>query len=339
MVVESTAVLCMEIGNQRHGRYDQLDENGRVALRGQYLHGQPDGRWTQFDSGSGVGKELGSYTLYQGVGTVRSYRLDGSVEKQFGVSGNENHGGWVEWHESVAVKAVEGNFSHGKRSGTWVHRDESNAIVREVDYDDGSIWLTRFYERGSLVRKELSKKALKQKEEREARQAEKRSGSAGIIGMFRSDPSIDVYGGLLSTDPGKDVFGRMLQSDPKGVFGGLTGGGSGYGGLISNSQVDLGTAVVHGGLGASIVRRYLRRRQRVLQNCFERAAVVNRSLKGTIAVKFVIASSGKVAQATASGVGGKKLHQCIAKSVRRTMFPKSRGGGAVAVRFPITFKP
>jgi hypothetical protein len=175
----------------------------------------------------------------------------------------------------------------------------------------------------------------------------------------------NVYGGLLGNEVGEMAGGWGYGVAGVGPGGGGTGWGtigtgryglighgsgtgegygtgSGRGGMRGRKamtpQVRIGNASATGDLDKNIIRRYIRRQIRRIQNCYERELLVKTSLAGTVVTQFQISPSGKVQGASAAGMGDKKVESCVAGVIRSIQFPKPKGGGYVNVRYPFIFR-
>jgi hypothetical protein len=71
--------------------------------------------------------------------------------------------------------------------------------------------------------------------------------------------------------------------------------------------------------------------------CYERRLLAVPGLAGTLTTEFVIDPTGMVAAATASGVD-EEVANCVADVIKAIEFPRPRGGNAVKVTYPITFR-
>jgi len=174
----------------------------------------------------------------------------------------------------------------------------------------------------------------------------------------------DVYGGLIGNEVGEMQGGWGYSLAGTGPGGGGTGWGtigtgrygtighgsgtgSGYGSVsgrdgmrgrkVRPPPVRIGNATKVGDLDRNIIRRYIRRKLRRIQNCYERQLLVKSTLSGTVVTVFQISPQGKVQGAKASGMGDSVVEGCVAEAIRSIQFPKPRGGGFVHVRYPFHF--
>ncbi|MFN0245295.1 MAG: AgmX/PglI C-terminal domain-containing protein [Kofleriaceae bacterium] len=92
-----------------------------------------------------------------------------------------------------------------------------------------------------------------------------------------------------------------------------------------------------GDLDRSIIRRYVRRKLGSFQACYERAILSDASFAGTVDVSFVIDATGHTRDVTTTGVRP-DVASCVATVVESIQFPSPKGGGLVAVRYPLEFR-
>jgi hypothetical protein len=177
----------------------------------------------------------------------------------------------------------------------------------------------------------------------------------------------DVYGGLMGNQVGEmsgawgygftglgDGGGGSgsgwgtIGSGNYGTLGHGSGTGDGWGageGLgvhghdASAPNVRVGNAEAIGDLDKNIIRRYIRRKLPRIEHCYERALLTKTDLEGSVETTFQISPAGEVQSVSASGIDDEEMHRCIASAIESIQFPKPRGGGYVAVRYPFTFVP
>jgi TonB family protein len=139
-------------------------------------------------------------------------------------------------------------------------------------------------------------------------------------------------GGLGVSGPGRSSDGE--QGIGVGSIGGLSQPSTAQAGAVVP-----GKPVVMGSLDKEIIRRVVRQHRNEIRYCYEKSLVKDPSLGGKVDVKFVISATGSVASAVVaqSTVGDKDVEGCIAKKVRRWVFPAPKGGGVVIVRYPFVF--
>jgi hypothetical protein len=94
---------------------------------------------------------------------------------------------------------------------------------------------------------------------------------------------------------------------------------------------------VGGELDRSIIRRYIRRKLDAFQACYERGLLSNPALSGTLDVAFVIDGTGHTRDITVTGVHP-DVGSCVTTVVESIKFPSPKGGGIVAVRYPLELR-
>jgi biopolymer transport protein ExbD len=102
------------------------------------------------------------------------------------------------------------------------------------------------------------------------------------------------------------------------------------------SKVEHGKPEVSGGLDSDIIFRIVRAHIKEVQRCHEEGLSKNPSLAGSVSINFVITGEGKVASAAVeeNTLDNVVVASCIAKAVKRWIFPKPKGGGNVIVTYP-----
>jgi len=85
-----------------------------------------------------------------------------------------------------------------------------------------------------------------------------------------------------------------------------------------------------GGLGEidkSAVSRVIRMRSSAVKSCYEKALRTNPSLKGKLALKFVITTSGRVGSVSvkANALGG-AVSSCVTSKLKNWRFPQPKKG-------------
>lgn len=99
-------------------------------------------------------------------------------------------------------------------------------------------------------------------------------------------------------------------------------------------------ATVMGSLDKTQIREVIRRHSQQVQSCYQSRLAQRAGLEGKVAVKFVIAATGKVASADVaqSTLSDPQLEGCITAHVKTWTFPPPKGGGIVVVTYPFVFK-
>ncbi|HWU86864.1 MAG TPA: AgmX/PglI C-terminal domain-containing protein [Kofleriaceae bacterium] len=134
----------------------------------------------------------------------------------------------------------------------------------------------------------------------------------------------DVSGGFDSGN----IYGGVLG----GPAGG-TGAGSGAA-ILATATVTVGQPTSVGDLDPAIIRRYIKRNQAHIQYCYEKELASKPSLAGTVTVRFMIETNGRVTNAR--GAGMPVVEDCVAKVIETIEFPKPKQG-AVNVSYPFVF--
>jgi hypothetical protein len=144
----------------------------------------------------------------------------------------------------------------------------------------------------------------------------------------------------LSTLQAKPIgSGAPWGSGGSGMTGGFGGLGTG-GRSVSGQPVKVrpGKSQVRGALDKEIIRRVVRKHMNAYRHCYENALLGDPDLEGKVELKFVIAKSGAVSQATVTTGIDKVVDHCVKGVALRMMFPKPNGGGVVIVNYPFVFR-
>ena len=176
--------------------------------------------------------------------------------------------------------------------------------------------------------------------------------SGGLIGAGVGD-SFGAGGlGLIRAGEGagvrRDELGIGLGSLGHGAAGTATGQGfgssSGRLGAARTSapQLKMGAASVTGRLPPEVIQRIVRQRQNFgrFRLCYENGLRNDPTLRGRIAVKFVIAKDGSVSTVSNNGsdLPDPAVVSCVVRAFTNLAFP-SPEGGVVVVVYPIRFDP
>jgi hypothetical protein len=191
--------------------------------------------------------------------------------------------------------------------------------------------------------------------------------TAGVLGTLGSNPGspfatvtgsgeissafddIDVQGGLLGNEAGGGGTGAgTIGTGRYGTIGHGSGTGVGYGvgagrgGMRGRTAVvplvRIGQASTLGALDKAIIRRYIKRNIPRIAFCYERELLARPGIKGAVLAQFTIMPSGRVINATASGVDP-TVSSCIATVIGNIEFPRPRDLGLVKVSYPFSFHP
>ena len=120
-----------------------------------------------------------------------------------------------------------------------------------------------------------------------------------------------------------------------GIGLGNTGTGTGKAPSLRN-----GAVVVNGRLPPEVVQRIVRQNFGRLRLCYENGLRTNPSLRGRVAVKFVIDRSGSVSTASDGGsdLPDTGVVACVVRAFGNLSFPQPEGG-IVTVVYPLVFTP
>lgn len=150
---------------------------------------------------------------------------------------------------------------------------------------------------------------------------------------------------------GGDASGT-IGSAPLGTIGSGAGGhgpGNRYGrgagnlGDVRTSRVPrirVQQADIRGSLSKETIRRVVHRHLAEVRFCYEQRLISRPDLQGRVAVRFIIAPSGKVQAAGvhSSELGDSVTEQCVVRAVQRWPFPQPEGGGIVSVTYPFVLQ-
>ena len=137
----------------------------------------------------------------------------------------------------------------------------------------------------------------------------------------------NIYGGLTGDAVGEGTIGTIGHGSGTGVRGRKA--------VIP--RITLGQIKANGDLDKAIIRRYVRRHLMRFAYCYEKQLMVEPKLKGKLLAEYTIGADGKVTAATSTGVDG-VVAACVTKVLEQIEYPKPKGGGAVTVKLPLTFK-
>ncbi len=164
----------------------------------------------------------------------------------------------------------------------------------------------------------------------------------GVPQMARNfDPDMMAQRGILSALQHDD--GHFLASPYGQAFAigniGLEGTGSPRGTEASRQgvpRVRQAKAQVKGNLDRDIIRRIVRAHINEVRHCYANGLSRRPRMRGRLAIRFTIGSSGKVSASTVSrsSLGDTRVEHCISAAVRRWKFPKPQDGDDVVVTYP-----
>jgi hypothetical protein len=173
-------------------------------------------------------------------------------------------------------------------------------------------------------------------------------------GNLQGDHPGDSFGygglGMTGTGPGGGGWGDGIGLGTVGGFGhgSGTGTGMGYGGgggrvgqgrkSKTVKMIETGTEI-QGRLPPEVIKRIIRANFPRFRACYEQGLKKDPGLKGTVAVRFIIDTTGAVESANQAGGnmpdGG--VSSCVVAVYRTLSFPEPEGG-KVLVTYPIDFQ-
>ena len=103
-------------------------------------------------------------------------------------------------------------------------------------------------------------------------------------------------------------------------------------------KAKFGDLDVDGSLDSNAIAKVVKKRQRMIQDCYNKELKRDPSLKGKVEIEFTIGENGRIEEALVVGntMGNKKVGNCIVGRLKRWKFPKP-DGGSVTVVFPFIF--
>ncbi len=98
---------------------------------------------------------------------------------------------------------------------------------------------------------------------------------------------------------------------------------------------------VRGSLSKEVIRRVIRRHLNEVRYCYELELIQRPDVRGRVAVKFMIAPTGKVRSAAVVGdnLGSYRMERCLLEAVQRWQFPSVPDGGFAVITYPFLFEP
>lgn len=149
--------------------------NGKLASQGMYQLGDEDGIWQFFYPDGSLktrerwkegrllavekcmspkGKKLNCGTLIEGIGSLRTFDLDGLPEGEGEMADGIPTGNWKYFYPRGNVQA-EGKMEKGKRTGLWKFYEPDGKLLEETTYlFDKPIGKSKQFENGKLVGEE-----------------------------------------------------------------------------------------------------------------------------------------------------------------------------------------
>jgi hypothetical protein len=143
---------------------------------------------------------------------------------------------------------------------------------------------------------------------------------------------------LVVVDVRADVPARFLSNDEPVQF-------DSYGRVITQmvfktGELRTGPIDLRGPLSADVVQERVGQREVSVRECYEEGLRRNPSLRGQIAVRFVVEPDGKATNITksASNLRDDDVVRCVLSTFGSLDFPNPTGA-AVTVTYPIDFRP
>lgn len=176
-----------------------------------------------------------------------------------------------------------------------------------------------------------------------ARGGDRGNGGGGYGAGGQGGVSGALFGkGLIAASNGSGA-----RAGSVGGYGtkGRGGGREGYGNrtMIGSSggfalPLD-GESFIQGGLTREQVEEVINRNMGQIRYCYEKGLQVEPSLKGRVAISFVVGARGSVTSARVqhSSVGSRQLEGCIVGRLKGFRFPRPVAGVNVQVQYPFSF--
>lgn len=177
-----------------------------------------------------------------------------------------------------------------------------------------------------------------------ARGGEQGAGGGGVGDSGKGGLSNALFGnGLVAASAGSGArAGSAGGYGTKGKGGGRQGYGDrkvvgASGGYVAPLDSE---SFINGGLSRAQVEEVILRNMGLITLCYEKGLQVEPSLKGRVAVSFVIGAGGQVTTARVqhSSVESRQLEGCIVGKLRQFQFPRPVAGVNVEVQYPFSFR-
>ena len=128
----------------------------------------------------------------------------------------------------------------------------------------------------------------------------------------------------------------------RGRGGGITGYGTGVGGLGRKADRDVnvqtGSVAVLGAIDKELVRRVIQEHASQIRYCYEQELQRDPKLEGKVAIRWVINADGRVSSPQvdtgATTLQNDKVHHCMMERIASWEFPKPKGGGIAVITYP-----
>lgn len=163
------------------------------------------------------------------------------------------------------------------------------------------------------------------------------SSSAGLQGLNIRGSGPNTGGGL-GTSRGIGGIGTSGR-----LGGGGTQYGAGVGGLggrKDRGMITLSTPVVMGALPPEVIKKVINQNRNQVRYCYEVELQRKPNLEGRVAMRWIIAATGFVAQVQVkeSTLGSRAVENCIKSKIKTWKFPPPAGGGIVEVNYPFVLR-
>jgi len=177
-----------------------------------------------------------------------------------------------------------------------------------------------------------------------ARGGDRGTGGGGVGSSGKGGVAGALFGkGLIAASNGSGA-----RAGSAGGYGtkGRGGGREGYGnrnmlGASGGYVLPLDSeSFIEGGLTRDQVEEVISRNMGQIRYCYEKGLQVEPSLRGRVAVSFVIGAAGQVTTARVqhTSVDSKQLEGCIVGRLKDFRFPRPVAGVNVAVQYPFSFR-
>lgn len=163
-------------------------------------------------------------------------------------------------------------------------------------------------------------------------------GGLGPKGVGRGGGG-NAEGGIGVGSLGRIAWSLSRANCKGAACPGWTGGTAGMSGRrVRGPKLKSGNVSVVGSLSKETIRRIVRRHLNEVRFCYEQGLRKRPDLSGQVAVKFVIAASGKVQSAAVarSSISDAQVAMCISNVVNRMTFPTPKNSGIVIVTYPFS---
>jgi TonB family protein len=179
-------------------------------------------------------------------------------------------------------------------------------------------------------------------------------GGAGVVADVFSEGSVigadldSAFEGIAGVELATEGGARTQRGGGSGEAASIadlkTSGGAG--GKVAASKRERAIGKVKSGgiedldgeLDASKIARVIRRKQRAVQDCYERELKRDPDVAGKIEIEITIGESGRVesAEVISNSTGSPAIGTCAVSRIKRWRFPKP-DGGSVTFMAPFTF--